>query len=117
MGATMLSAMNGSYRAARGLRFLNIVVAVAVTLGVFVGLAIALGPAIPALTFGLMVLFVAARWRQLRELRRLARRDRKAYDTAMDRGAARLGKYYAAASLLVMGGAIVLIIAIFATHG
>ena len=75
-----------------------------------------LGPAVSAGTFALMVVLVAVRWRHIRDLRALARRDPRAYLAASDRAAARIGKYYAAASFLVMAGGIVAIVWIFATH-
>ncbi len=106
-------------RAHRALRTFGVVhsaLMMAVAIGVVVALVIAIGPAIPLVTLGLMLAVVALRWRHNQELRALARRDPDAYYKQADRDMTRFGWYFAGMSFLVMAVGTVAIIWVLATH-
>lgn len=86
------------------------------TLGVFVALGFAFGPAVAIVGFVLGLLGLAYAYRSGMKLRHAMQEDPAAAFRRMDKSAIREGKLFAGFAFLTMGVGIVAIIAIFATH-
>jgi len=86
------------------------------TLGVFVALGFAFGPAVAIAGFVLGLLSLAYAYRRGMKLRRVMKEDPAAAFRSMDKSAIREGKLLAGIAFVTIGVGVVAIVAIFATH-